>query len=89
MSTQYTTMKKKSNDNFASHQILQLEFKNQVRDPERDCTKFDPVLRARELFEALDINGDGGVSEEEFIRLGLSFKDCSSSENFNFFAAGV
>ena len=65
-------MKKKSNDNFASHQILQLEFKNQVRDPERDCAKFDPLLRARELFEALDINGDGGVSEEEFIRFRFS-----------------
>ena len=40
-----------------------------MRDPERDCAKFDPVLRAKELFLALDINGDGGVSEEEFIRL--------------------
>ena len=50
-------------------------FLKQVRDPERDCTKFDPVLRARELFEALDINGDGGVSEEEFIRYEISFEE--------------
>ena len=70
MSTQYTTIKKIRNDNFVSHQILQI--KNQVRDPERDCAKFDPLLRARELFEALDINGDGGVSEEEFIRFRFS-----------------
>ena len=54
------------------------QIEKQVRDPERDCTKFDPLLRARELFEALDINGDGGVSEEEFIRFGFSFEDCSS-----------
>ena len=55
------------------------QINEQVRDPERDCAKFDPLLRARELFEALDINGDGGVSEEEFIRftfLDFCRKDC-------------
>ena len=28
---------------------------------------FDPVERARDLFEALDVDGDGTVTEEEFI----------------------
>ena len=28
---------------------------------------FDPVERARDLFEALDVDGDGAVTEEEFI----------------------
>ena len=40
----------------------------EVRDPDRDCTNFDPVERARELFEALDVDGDGGVTEEEFVQ---------------------
>ena len=39
-----------------------------MRDPDRDCTNFDPVERARELFEALDVDGDGGVTEEEFVQ---------------------
>ena len=38
-----------------------------MRDPDRDCSNFDPVERARELFEALDVDGDGVVTEEEFI----------------------
>ena len=83
-------MEKKTLQGSLGDKLIKLKIENEkVRDPERDCTKFDPLLRARELFEALDINGDGGVSEEEFIRLGLSFKDCSLSEHFNFFAAGV
>ena len=40
----------------------------EMRDPDRDCSNFDPVERARELFEALDVDGDGVVTEEEFIR---------------------
>ena len=39
----------------------------EAKDPDRDCSHFDPAERARELFEALDVNGDGAVSEEEFI----------------------
>ena len=35
--------------------------------PQRDCKKFDPVKRAKEIFNALDANGDGCVTEEEFI----------------------
>ena len=35
--------------------------------PIRDCKKFDPVKRAKEIFNALDANGDGAVSEQEFI----------------------
>ena len=38
-----------------------------MRDPDRDCSNFDPMERARELFKALDIDGDGVVTEEEFI----------------------
>ena len=39
----------------------------ELRDPDRDCAVFDPVERARDLFEALDVDGDGAVTEEEFI----------------------
>ena len=39
----------------------------ELRDPDRDCAVFDPVERARDLFEALDVDGDGTVTEEEFI----------------------
>ena len=35
--------------------------------PQRDCKKFDPVKRAKEIFNALDANGDGSVTEEEFV----------------------
>ena len=35
--------------------------------PTRDCKKFDPVKRAKEIFTALDANGDGVVTEPEFI----------------------
>ena len=39
----------------------------ELRDPDRDCAVFDPVERARDLFEALGGDGDGAVTEEEFI----------------------
>ena len=39
----------------------------ELRDPDRDCAVFDPVERARDLFNALDVDGDGAVTEEEFI----------------------
>ena len=39
----------------------------EARDPDRDCTNFDPVERARDLFSALDVDGDGVVTETEFI----------------------
>ena len=39
----------------------------EMNDPERDCNNFDPMERARELFEALDVDNDGTVTEEEFI----------------------
>ena len=39
----------------------------ELRDPNRDCAVFDPVERARDLFKALDVDGDGTVTEEEFI----------------------
>ena len=39
----------------------------ELKDPDRDCSNFDPVARANELFEALDVNGDGAVTEDEFI----------------------
>ena len=37
------------------------------KDPDRDCTNFDPIERARDLFAALDVDGDGVVTETEFI----------------------
>ena len=35
--------------------------------PQRDCKKFDPVKRAKEIFNALDANNDGVVTEPEFV----------------------
>jgi len=35
--------------------------------PQRDCKKFDPVKRAKEIFTALDLNGDGAITEDEFV----------------------
>jgi len=35
--------------------------------PQRDCKKFDPVKRAKEIFNALDANGDSSVTEDEFL----------------------
>ena len=40
--------------------------------PSRDCKKFDPVKRAKEIFNALDANNDGVVTETEFINGCLS-----------------
>ena len=33
----------------------------------RDCKKFDPVKRAKEIFNALDLNNDGAITEDEFV----------------------
>ncbi|XP_023320309.1 S-modulin [Eurytemora carolleeae] len=48
----------------------------QLKDPQRDCKKFDPSKRAKEIFSALDLNGDGSVTEDEFI------SGCMSDEAF-------
>ena len=40
---------------------------SEYKDPDRDCTNFDPIERARDLFSALDVDGDGVVTETEFI----------------------
>ena len=40
---------------------------SESKDPDRDCTNFDPIERARDLFSALDVDGDGVVTESEFI----------------------
>merc|ERR1712037_509964 len=42
----------------------------------RDCKKFDPGKRARELFSALDVDGDGTLTENEFV------DGCMSDEAF-------
>ena len=39
----------------------------EMRDSDRDCSNFYPAERARELFESLDFDGDGVVTEGEFI----------------------
>ena len=36
-------------------------------DEGRDCTKFDPVERAKELFKILDADSSGAISEDEFV----------------------
>ena len=41
----------------------------ELRDSNRDCAVFDPVERARDLFKALDVVGDGTVTEEVHHRL--------------------
>ena len=33
----------------------------------RDCKRFDPVKRAKEIFNALDANNDGTITEDEFV----------------------
>ena len=49
---------------------------DEASQPARDCKKFDPVKRAKEIFSALDANGDGVVTETEFI------SGCLSDEVF-------
>ena len=49
------------------HHTRSLSAAWEARDPDRDCAQFDPVERARELFAALDVDGDGAVTEEEFV----------------------
>ena len=49
---------------------------DEASQPARDCKKFDPVKRAKEIFFALDANGDGVVTETEFI------SGCLSDEVF-------
>lgn len=39
----------------------------ELKDPNRDCNNFDPGKRARELFEALDEDGSGTLTEDEFV----------------------
>ncbi|XP_023336831.1 recoverin [Eurytemora carolleeae] len=38
-----------------------------LKDPERDCTKFDVKLRASQLFDSLDEDGSGSIDQDEFI----------------------
>ena len=45
---------------------------DEASQPARDCKKFDPVKRAKEIFIALDANQDGAVTETEFINGCLS-----------------
>merc|ERR1719305_605667 len=48
----------------------------EVQQPGRDCKKFDPVKRSRDIFHALDANNDGCITEDEFV------KGCLSDETF-------
>ena len=49
---------------------------DELSDPSRDCRKFDPSKRARELFDALDDDGNGSLTEDEFVT------GCMSDEAF-------
>ena len=49
---------------------------DELSDPARDCRKFDPSKRARELFNALDEDGNGSLTEDEFVT------GCMSDEAF-------
>ena len=49
---------------------------DELSDPARDCRKFDPSKRARELFNALDDDGNGFLTEDEFVT------GCMSDEAF-------
>ena len=49
---------------------------DELSDPSRDCKKFDPSKRARELFNALDDDGNGSLTEDEFVT------GCMSDEAF-------
>ena len=49
---------------------------DELSDPARDCKKFDPSKRARELFNALDDDGNGFLTEDEFV------SGCMSDEAF-------
>ena len=49
---------------------------DELSDPARDCKKFDQNKRARELFNALDDDGNGFLTEDEFIT------GCMSDEAF-------
>ena len=49
---------------------------DELSDPARDCRKFDPSKRARELFNALDDDGNGFLTEDEFV------SGCMSDEAF-------
>jgi len=49
---------------------------DELSDPARDCKKFDPSKRARELFNALDDDGNGFLTEDEFVT------GCMSDEAF-------
>ena len=41
---------------------------DELSQPHRDCKKFDPVKRAKEIFNALDANNDGMITEDEFLQ---------------------
>lgn len=56
-------------------QILSM-IADELSDPARDCKKFDQSKRARELFNALDDDGNGVLTEDEFIT------GCMSDEAF-------
>jgi len=45
----------------------------ELRDPDRNMHNFDPGKRARELFEALDDDGNGTLDEEEFVQVDKVF----------------
>ena len=53
------------------HSTLQVQIfsmiADELSDPARDCKKFDQSKRARELFNALDDDGNGFLTEDEFV----------------------
>ena len=66
---------KESDENKEKVSIMSM-IADELSDPARDCRKFDPSKRARELFNALDDDGNGFLTEDEFV------SGCMSDEAF-------
>ena len=56
--------------------VMAVDMVRELSDPVRDYKKFDYKKRAHELFNALDEDGSGGITESEYV------KGCKSDQYF-------